>query len=171
MITKKKSLNNVLLSPRFNERGATMVEFSLVGLIVFGLIGAGIDFGLALWKFSNLTHAMNVAVRDMAIDLASRSGEDCEDLAEDPVNLAAEAEAKKLLLNGTIVLGKNLNDPTPPSETISIVSTITPLTPPTLSITSQMRLDCMFCFFFPKGRPILSTRSEALIENSTFTCT
>lgn len=57
---------------RRNQRGATLVEFSISAVILVLVFGAIFDFGLGFHRYSYLEHATNKAARDILADLQTR---------------------------------------------------------------------------------------------------
>jgi len=56
------------------ERGATMVEFALVTILLFMMIGIMVDGGVAIWRYSILTDRWNEVVVDRSIHLDQEWG-------------------------------------------------------------------------------------------------
>ena len=141
-----------------NEKGATMIEGAMSAMILFALIGAVVDFGLALQQYNYLSYNTNRAAREISSRLAT--SESCgvisSYLQKNPIpNLRG-----KVSWNWCIV-GVGDDDLTcsksPGAGTLA-----------SLRLTGSVEIHCFFiCRFFPQA--VTSTVSSA-IDNPNVRC-
>ena len=139
-----------------NEKGATMLEFAMVGSLVIGLLGVVFDLGIGLHHYSILTKVTTTAARDMAGVISE--GE-CSAIEENIINRAERELAQQ-------------NISTEMATRVTFDPDFTGLgadEPPILRLRGNWELTCFFCMLTPRGLSISNT-SEALIEDTQFTC-
>ncbi|RIL08591.1 MAG: hypothetical protein DCC75_08495 [Proteobacteria bacterium] len=129
----------------FGSNGATLVEFALAAILLFGLSVAVTDFGFVLYNYHRLTHIVQTVTRDIAI-----AGESCLDLGE------AKGRLKQDILSQ---IGKE-------ADALCEVLGDEPddgYRMPAVRLSAKVNLPCFFCIFLPDGAT-LSSSSEALFE-------
>jgi Flp pilus assembly protein TadG len=155
------------ITPVGNDHGATLLEFAIVSLLVFGFFGAIFDFGITFHKYSLVTHTTNTLARRLAIDFARQSGAPCDELSDQA------AEEAKSFVTEELAIGQYLSlrtDENPQGELSFPRLNLTPAGPKTVVMEADLILTCFFCQWFPKTLTI-SSISTAPIESGSFSCT
>lgn len=137
-----------------SEAGATMLEFALVAVVLFGVLGAIFDVGLALHHRSYLQHLTSDAVHELA---ACGTGmRNCNVYAKD--QCVAQVLAPKLaLLQNAFAAGSGttwrytfaLNGPSP-----------------SIQLNASMPLECFFLCRFLGANSRISVSALGSVETS-----
>ena len=136
------------LTPAANERGASIVEFAIVGIITFGLIGIIFDLGLGIRNYTLLTYATSRAARHAAL-----SHQDCEKVKE-----RAESGAAAFANNTGI-----------PGVFEAHVQSIDGSTKQQIVLSGTATFSCIFCSFLPRSI-VLSASSNYVLERNLPGC-
>lgn len=153
-----------------SERGATMVEFSVVAVLFFALLGLIFDIGIALHRYMLLTQFAGDSAHKIAIAFTEigpssyTSGLSCDSyqgfITSDPtygINLKQEVY-KNYDTRGNFTLTPKFSRSGNGSYHQVSVDAIWPY-------------DCIFCVLFPGKNIKLKVSSEAIIEDRAFSCT
>lgn len=153
-----------------NERGATMLEFALVAIVLIGLLGVILDIGIALRNYSLMTNATSTVVREMAVSFAGKSvPELCEGVPAPPAascallegcveTVAADYLGNRLGIAGQFAFDSQLANGGAATGNRYI-----------LRLQAQHTTSCFFCQLIPGGL-VLTTGGIATIQNAGFTC-
>jgi hypothetical protein len=136
------------------DSGATAVEFALVLLLVFGLLGAIFTAGIAYFHYTILVHTTTISTRKTAVDV--QSGVNCAQLVA-----AAPGRAQGYLSS---LFGFN-------GAPVSFQATVkhTPSGQCTLHLHGTWPVECVLCNLFGQGIA-LHAEGDSLIEDECFSC-
>lgn len=154
------------------QQGATLVEFALVSLTLFALVGALFDFGMLLLDYNMLTYFTDTIARKTAAtekDLATGNGF-CAGIKGD-----LHTSRKEIMENQFNITKINAwpeGAPDPYYFTV-IRPTLDPADPnPDYFLRVRMRrsMKCFFCLFYSTviGQHYLEATSTQLLENWQF---
>lgn len=142
-----------------NQRGTTLLEFTItLGFVVF-MLGAFTDCGIMIHRWMLLRHTTLEAAREAAVRFVTMPVCDA-----DTTRAFFQDFATKRLKNSLLVNTKQGDlawriDWTMPSNEVNAASTF-----PIVSITGEIPIPCFFfCQFFPETMR-LSATSESVIE-------
>lgn len=151
---------------RASDRGATMVEFSIAGVVAMLLIGAVFDLAIGLYQYSMLTYVVSNTARSAALDTdLQRRGRaiGCNALMYGPgglinepdIELIGSADQSKVMPQGgehiTFSGGYLVPDERIPTPGIGAVG---------LVAEGQARINCFFtCSLWPDGIMVRSRSS------------
>ncbi len=142
-----------VLSKTDHEAGATILEFALAAIVIFGLIGAVFDIGLALHHRSYLQHTVSKASREIGIRLTMARS--CTGVVEDYLRNNATPELASAFSSGSKAKWRYALEPGSPF--------------PLLQIEGSVPIDCFFlCNLFPEGSQVSATAS-ASVESGSLT--
>jgi Tfp pilus assembly protein FimT len=139
------------------QRGATMIEFSLVLPVVLILIFFAVDGFIAASRYSRLTYAVSELSRRVSVQvgIAALADDDCGVLTE----LADDRGQAWIVGALESLVGTN-------SEITFRVQTGEPY--PFLTVSGNVQNGCVFCRFLPAGA--LSTSATLAIERELGNC-
>ena len=155
-------------SQQSSERGSTMLEFSLIGALIIGIVGVIIDLGVGFRNYALLTNVTQEAVREVAVSLSTGDAPSvCSAFTSSPtcaaVNTCAGQVAQDYITSKYGLSGNYTFTPQTVSGGAATGNRFL------LSLQGQHTMDCFFCILVPGGL-ILSTTSVATVQNSSFTC-
>jgi hypothetical protein len=134
-------------------RGATMVEFSLIAILLIGLCGGIIDLGVSIHRYGILTHLTDSVAREAAME--NRIG--CTDILYSKKVSDLISGKAKLLLGGSPEISSNARLSGP------AISGNADL--PRLTVEASMPLSCFFCMIVPGLSQInMSASGSSMIE-------
>jgi hypothetical protein len=135
-------------------RGGVMIEFTLVVLLLFSLIGLLLDVGVFFYRYSLLVHALTTTARRVAVDAGGANS--CNAL-----RTSASSRAEAYLSNS---FGIN-------TSSITFVSGVvaTPGGACVFRIEGRWPFNCLVCNIFPRGT-VIRSEANALIEDECYAC-
>jgi Flp pilus assembly pilin Flp len=168
--------------PEIDERGATMVEFAISGVVLLFLIGALIDFGIGFQRWNMLNYVTSAVARQYAVELNSSVGGDgvpCGPFRTAIRDRTISRFNQQFGIHVTPgVEGEALTDPGNESDDYQVQVTLNPppaalpgedFQPMLLRLQAQLKLRCFFCIFIPSDI-VMTTKSEIEIEDASFWC-
>ncbi len=126
-----------------SERGATMIEFSLVALLLFALTGSIIDLGFGIYSYQRLTSTVATVTRQIAAD-----GMNCPD--RERARQKLEQRLQELFHQSSTV-------PLPEIQSLNPSTSMR-----TLTMTGKIPLNCFFCFVLPEHIMLSATTVEVI---------
>ena len=137
------------------ERGATMLEFCGIAIVVLGLLGAFFDLGIGLRNYADLTHVTTRVANEIAVQQNLSNGSASCAVIE---NAAVTRAAQEL---------KNLN-----GNEASLFRSQVAFNPQTglyeITLGGEQQLDCFLCIFV-SGVTVRASGTGA-IDNPSFQC-
>ncbi|MCC6219827.1 MAG: hypothetical protein IT291_01145 [Deltaproteobacteria bacterium] len=167
MSVDAQSISSLLQTFR-QQKGATMLEFSLSCLVLIGIVGAVFDVGIGFRNYVLMTHTTNEAVREFA----ARAGglllpPACEDLVSNKASPKCNELGACLALSAKNALEKEMGI----SGDYEFLATVGSKGREFVSLEGRWPLDCFFCLLLPDNKNFtVRTRSSSLIENMNFRC-
>ena len=150
----KSGKTETFISLRRADAGATMIEFALIAVVFFGLIGAIFDLGLGWYRYSNLTNTVALAARSTSQGLFRSRGQACAAVGGQAAATATTIYRQRY----------GIGNPTFNGEVLLPVGS-----PAAIRVSGTIPLECIFCNMFP-ANIILRAQADAMIEHGGFTC-
>lgn len=138
------------------ERGQTMLEFAVAGIVALGLLGALFDLGVAYRNYSLLSEVTGTSVREVVSTLGAKQGLfRCSDVTNYASKAATTALNEKLGISGNYAFS---------GQTYSLAGSNL-----RIELKGEWPLSCFFCNLMP-GELKLRSTSTAMVENANFKC-
>lgn len=138
-----------------NQRGATLLEFTISALVFFGICSALFDFGVGIRNYALLTEAVSASARESGVYHYNSSTPACSDLEDQAATAAEDYLRGRLGVAGDYTFRAS----TSRSATGALK----------MKLRGEWPLSCVFCMFFPRGVTVRSS-SQIIFEDPDQAC-
>ena len=155
-------------------KGATVVEFGIIAIFFFSLLGGIFDIGLTMYRENTITHATTTVARELAVSFTARTlPEACAEMGTFPnscpeLQHCAEIAAKDYLAER---FGTDTTDVAVTAEFIWPGEVSNGTSRALVRLNTLWTYSCFFCLALPQSEIVISAKSRALIDDIGFLCT
>ena len=134
--------------------GVAMVEFAVVGMVLFVLTGALVDFGIMLHRWSQVSEVVSATTREEAI-----ATDRCPDAALIRQQLTDNIlSVPGIKPDSLMALKVNLSPSSPGLDLL------------VMNLRAEIQYPCFFCLVLPGGGVTLASTGQAVVETGKPNC-
>ena len=145
--------------------GATALQFAIVAVLFFGIIGGLFDVGVTLWRYSMLTHLTSRVSRNIESSLNATMTLPAPGCDSAPVSCDQLEKCALQMVKDTY---QSMMGSKPQGLTTQLH--VNNGSPVTAQLTNTIPANCFFCIFFP-NQLNLRARAVAQVDVRGFECT